>query len=605
MSGTMRPRIRAISGPHEGQERLLNESDLNIGRGPRSHVRLDDPLVSPKHCGLCFEDDRCLLWDCGSLQGTFVNEFSYPAKVLVHGDHFRVGRSIFVYLLDDEVDEGLLKLTPTERSWSCGDYTPDRAGSYEAAKGSALAALLGWNASLNAIRTADGIQARALETILQIMPAEGAAILLAGDDENQFVSSTHRSKGQANGAPFPLDESVAKKVLRESVPDYSDKAICCPMTAFDTKVGVIFAAMEKAGPEWFNKSHINLLESIAGSTAVALEHVRYVSWLEGENRRLNGLLYAEHDMIGESERMKEVYRFIARVGPGERPVLISGASGTGKELVAYAIHRNSPRSKKRFFAINCGAFSESLLQSELFGYERGAFTGAVERRKGLFEEADGCTIFLDEVGELPLNMQVELLRVFQEGEVKRLGGNAAVKVNVRIIAATNRNLREEVKNGRFREDLFYRLNVLPVQMPSLAERREDIPQLAAHFVRKYRHIRCAPYPEVSGISPEAHRLLAAYGWPGNVRELEHAIEWAISMGESMYILPQDLPKEIRASSDPAAATDGTLYEREFEAFQKSLFARMLRETGGNRAEAARRLGWHQNSFRRRCGELGL
>src|SRR5437879_9097281 len=193
-------------------------------------------------------------------------------------------------------------------------------------------------------------------------------------------------------------------------------------------------------------------------------------------------------------------------------------------------------------------------------------------------------------------MQADLLRVIQEGEIKRLGGKAVIKVNVRIIAATNRNLREEVQKGRFREDLFYRLNVLPLEIPTLAERREDIPQLAAHFIKKYRHIRCAPYAEVSGISPEAHQLVAAYSLPGNVRELENAIEWAISMGATAYILPEDLPKEIRPRSDSEGPGEGTVYQREFGAFQKSLFERIVRETGGNQADAARRLGWHQTPF---------
>jgi pSer/pThr/pTyr-binding forkhead associated (FHA) protein len=187
MSGAMRPRIVAISGPLERQEFLLGKSDLNIGRGKRNDICLDDPLVSLKHCGICFDDDRCILWDCGSLHGTFINEFSLPVKALLHGDHIRVGRSIFVYLLADEIDEGLLKLTPTERSWSYGYHIPDRAGSYEATKGSALAALLQLNASLHAIRSADEIQARALESIFQVIPAERAAILLAGHDQNQFV----------------------------------------------------------------------------------------------------------------------------------------------------------------------------------------------------------------------------------------------------------------------------------------------------------------------------------------------------------------------------------------------------------------------------------
>jgi DNA-binding NtrC family response regulator len=435
------------------------------------------------------------------------------------------------------------------------------------------------------------------------MPVERAAVLLAGHDEEHFISSTHRSAGSVNG--FPVDEAVASKVLQQGIPHCQDKEVCCPMAAFDTKVGVIYMAMAKSGSEWFTSNHLRLLESVAGSTAVALEHARYVAWLEGENRRLNEFLYAEHDMIGESEVMKEIYRIIRRVGPGERPVLITGPSGTGKELVAYAIHRNSPRAGKRYFPVNCGAFSESLLQSELFGHEKGAFTGATALRKGLFEEADGCTIFLDEIGELPLNMQADLLRVLQDGEVKRLGGTAVIKVNVRIIAATNKNLREEVRKGRFREDLFYRLNVFPIQMPSLAERREDIPLLAAHFIRKYRHLRCAPYPEVLGIGREAHQLLSAYSWPGNVRELENAIEWAISMGGTPYILAEDLPKEVQPPSDSNNSDEDTWYQREFVAFQKSLFARAVRECGGNQSEAARRLGLHPTTFRRRCGEIGV
>ena len=601
----MNPRILAISGPLQGSEFFIAEDDLKIGRGAGNHVSLNDPLVSLKHCNLSWQGDRSLLCDRGSEHGTFVNEFSFPAKILVHGDHIRVGRSVFVYLLEDEVDEELVSLTDFERSWCYDNHPPDRAGSYEATKATTLAAFLRMNASLNEIRSTDEIQTRILDLIFQVIPAERAVILLTGHDQDHFLSSTRRSVGVRNGEPFPFDEKVALRVLREGVSDCRDKAICCPMRTFETKVGVIYAAMSETGVEWFTSTHLRLLESIASSAAVALEHVRYVVWLEGENRRLNELLYAEHGMIGQSERMKEVYRFISRVGPGERPVLIVGASGTGKELVAYAIHRNSPRSHKRFIPVNCGALSESLLQSELFGHERGAFTGAVTLRKGLFEEADGGTVFLDEIGELPLNMQADLLRTIQEGEIKRLGGSAVIKVNVRIIAATNRNLREEVKKGRFRQDLFYRLNVLPLEMPTLAERREDIPQLAAHFIRKYRQIRCAPYPDVSGISPEAHQLLTAYDWPGNVRELENAIEYAISMGATAYILPEDLPKEIRATSNSDDPGDGTLYQREFAGFQKSLFERLIRETGGNQAEAARRLGWHPNSFRRRCGELGL
>jgi transcriptional regulator with GAF, ATPase, and Fis domain len=600
----MNPRLRAISGPLKGQEFPISAAGINIGRGARNHVRVDDPLVSNKHCSLWFDYDRCGIQDCGSEHGTFVNEFSFPGQFIKHGDHIRVGRTIFVYLFDTEATEALLKLSENERGWVYGHHHPDHAGTYEPAKGTALAAMVRFNASINSIRTADGIQERTLECIFEVIPANRAAILLAGHDQNRFVSGTYRNAAAHNGEPFPVDETLLIRVLREGVSDYKDKAVCCPLTTFDTKVGVLYAEMEESGAEWFTAGHIGLIESIASSTAVALEHARYVTWLETENRRLNELLNTEHGMIGDSERMKDVYRFISRAGPNERPVLILGPSGTGKELAAYAIYRNSPRKHERFIPVNCAAFSESLLQSELFGHERGAFTGAAAQRKGLFEEADGCTLFLDEIGELPLNMQPDLLRVIQQGEVKRLGSNEVIKVDVRIIAATNRNLREEVKNGRFREDLFYRLNVFPLQLPALAERPEDIPTLAAHFIRKYRHLRQAPYPEVLGISPEAHSLLAVYGWPGNVRELENAIEWAISMGSTAYILPEDLPEDIRRRPD-SPNSGASLYTREFEAFQKSLFERVIRESGRNRAEAARRLAWHPNSFRRRCNELGI
>jgi transcriptional regulator with GAF, ATPase, and Fis domain len=228
-------------------------------------------------------------------------------------------------------------------------------------------------------------------------------------------------------------------------------------------------------------------------------------------------------MIGHSEKMKEAHRFIDKAGPSDRTVLIHGASGTGKEQVAHAIHRNSPRSGKPFLAVNCAALTDTLLESELFGHEKGTFTGAVSQRKGLFELADGGTIFLDEIGELPMAMQPALLRVLQDGEFKRLGGSRSMHVNVRVIAATNRNLEQAIREGRFRQDLFFRLNVLEIEMPSLCERSEDIPLLAAYFIKKYGYIRTdSGMAPVLGITPEAHHLLATYAWPGNIRELEHA-----------------------------------------------------------------------------------
>jgi transcriptional regulator with GAF, ATPase, and Fis domain len=361
--------------------------------------------------------------------------------------------------------------------------------------------------------------------------------------------------------------------------------------------------MPEEGYQYFLAGHMQLLASIAGLTAVALEHARYVEWLERENQQLKEIINTEHGMVGRSQKQQDIDAFVNRAGPSDRSVLISGETGAGKELVARAIHRNSLRASKEFVAVNCGAFPESLLESELFGHERGAFTGAIAQRRGLFELADGGTVFLDEIGEMPMAMQPALLRVLQEGEFKRLGGNSLVKVDVRVIAATNRNLENAVKEGRFRADLFFRLNVLPIEMPRLSERREDIPLLAAYFIKKHRDARSRPYPIVLGITPEAYQLLITYNWPGNIRELENVIERAIALGASSYIVPDDLPKELRLETSGMAGSD--LYEKELATFRKALFERVLAETHGNRQEAARRLGFHATHFARLCHDLNV
>jgi len=358
--------------------------------------------------------------------------------------------------------------------------------------------------------------------------------------------------------------------------------------------------MAAAGVEWFTASHINLLASIAAPTAVALELARYVGWLEGENRRLTEAINVEHDMIGRSEKMQEIYRKIGRVGPSKTTVLITGESGTGKELVAQAMHRNSPRAGKGLYAVNCGAFTEELLGSELFGHERGAFTSAHSLRKGLFEIADGGTIFLDEIGECSKKMQEKLLRVLQEGEFKREGGNAVLKTDVRVVAATNVDLQKAIKEGRFRDDLFYRLNLVQIHMPCLAERRQDIPLLAAHFIKKHGYIRTGPYPPVQGITPEAHRLMASYDWPGNVRELENVIQVAITLGSSLYIGKDDLPKEVTGKSTEPGEFD---FEKEMLACKKALYEKALLIANGDRKVEARIIGVHPTHLALVCKQL--
>jgi Nif-specific regulatory protein len=274
-------------------------------------------------------------------------------------------------------------------------------------------------------------------------------------------------------------------------------------------------------------------------------------------------------------------------------VLIIGESGTGKELVASAIHRNSPRTARPFIAINCAALTETLLESELFGHEKGAFTGAVAQKRGKFEEANGGTIFLDEIGELAQGMQAKLLRVLQERTVTRVGGNHDLRVDVRVIAATNRDLAEMVRAGRFREDLYFRLNVIALRTPALRDRREDIPALAAHFIQK--HSRSAAR-RVSDISARTLRILARYEWPGNVRELENVIERALVLGSSETLVPDDLPDTLLESG--AGSDSPTNFHELVNEAKRNIVVSALQKTQGNYSEAARQLGIHPNNLHR-------
>jgi transcriptional regulator with GAF, ATPase, and Fis domain len=334
---------------------------------------------------------------------------------------------------------------------------------------------------------------------------------------------------------------------------------------------------------------------------VALDNARRLQWLELDNTRLNAEVNLEHNMVGEGSRMKEVYQFIARVAPKDSTVLIEGESGTGKELAARAIYRNSPRAAKPFVAINCSAIPEGLLESELFGYEKGAFTDAVTQKKGRLEIANGGVVFLDEIGELAPALQVKLLRVLQEREFERIGGTRSITVDIRLIAASNRNLAGAVKMGLFRADLFYRLNVMSLVMPPLRDRREDIPGLANYFVTKYgKHFRM----KGKAISPEAMACLVNCDWPGNVRELENAMERALVLSIADSIQPEDLSESVLEKDLPPEAIPAK-YHAAMKETKKQLILRAVQEAKGSYKEAAHLLGVHPNYLHRLIRNLEL
>jgi len=331
--------------------------------------------------------------------------------------------------------------------------------------------------------------------------------------------------------------------------------------------------------------------------------------LSRENRRLRSELAADRGLesfVGASPTVQEMMRQVRKVAPTKATVLVTGESGTGKELVARAIHELSPRSAMPFVAVNCGAIPAELIESELFGHVRGAFTDASRDKKGLAAEADGGTLFLDEIGELPLNLQVKLLRFLEDEQVRRVGDTRSEKVDVRVVAATARDLVRATKEGLFREDLFYRLNVVNLRLPSLRERPEDVPALVEHFLAKHRRLR--PEAPLRGVSPEALEVLLAHRWPGNVRELEHAIERAVVLADGPMIQETDLPDDVRAGPGPApvARTSADLsVKRAFRALEQQLIRDALDRTGGNRTRAAELLDLSYRALLYKIKEYGI
>ncbi len=339
---------------------------------------------------------------------------------------------------------------------------------------------------------------------------------------------------------------------------------------------------------------------------LAVRRVLKTRRLENENRRLREAVGDEDRfgrLIGGTPVMKRLYRTIEKVAATDATVLITGESGTGKEIVARTLHRSSPRGDRAFVAVNCAAIPESLIESELFGHEKGTFTGAHRRREGKFEEADGGTLFLDEIASMPLPLQGILLRVLQERRFTRLGGSGEIKADVRVVAASNRDLPQLVKGGQFREDLYYRLNVVAVDLPPLRDRRDDVPLLARAFLEQasIRHGR-----DVGSIPPAIVRLLMDHGWPGNVRELANAVERLVLLAEDEGLCVEDLPAPIRGSVAPAAAPVRLPAEGlAWDAMEESLLRQALERSSGNRAAAARLLGLSYKTFLYRLEKYGL
>jgi Nif-specific regulatory protein len=560
-----------------------------------------------------------VLTDLESLNGTFVNDVPVKSRLLEHGDRVRIGDSQFVFLIHEgEATSKSSEVTLDEKHVISSSTVQIRFDDAIYQMTRDLSALMKISTTINSIRGLDNLLERLLDLLFEVAPAERGAILLT--DESSFETSLVFGLDRVYGKEEPVNVSrtIVQQVLRDGVALLANDApsetalvsdsliaarthsvMCVPLILFDRKLGVLYLDSTLTRDQ-FNRDHLQLVTAIAGIAAVAIENARQFEWLETENERLLAAVNIEHNMIGESAPMQRVYHFISKVAPTDATVLISGESGTGKELAARAMHRNSKRAQKPFMAVNCAALNESLLESELFGHEKGSFTGAFAQKKGRLEVADGGTVFLDEIGELTPSLQVKLLRVLQEREFERVGGTVTISVDLRVIAATNKNLEEAIEVGQFRQDLYYRLNVVSLEMPALRERREDIMLLANYFADKYGQ-RCNR--KLKGFSTEARNYLTAYDWPGNVRELENTIERAIVLGTTEWILPEDLPESLLEMKVTNGST--TTYHAAVVQNKKQIIVNALAEAKKNHVEAARLLGIHPNYLQRLIRNLNL
>ena len=490
--------------------------------------------------------------------------------------------------------------------------------------------------SLNVIATTisrslelEKVLADTLRTVLDLMDLKAGWIFLREGETNKLILTSHLGLSPEfvrEETERPLGNCICSHVMRRKKPLIAENILKCsrlsrsvveeqglachasvPLISKDRVVGVMNVASENFRP--FSEEDLGLLTGIGHQVGVAIENARLFedtrkksSELKEAYERLKSLYeelkrerkktktlkkaleerFGLENIVGKNHKMQAIYDLIEDISQSDSTVLIQGESGTGKELIARAIHVLSPRKERPFVVANCSAYAQTLLESELFGHEKGAFTGAIRRKKGRFELADGGSIFLDEIGEIPPTTQLVLLRVLQEKKFERVGGEDTIKVDVRVIAATNRNLAQDMMSGRFREDLYYRLNVIPVMVPPLRERKDDIPLLVKHFLEVYS---TASSKAIRGFSEEVMQIFLDYDWPGNVRELQNVVEHAVILAKGEMIRQIDLPHSLKETFPRTYADISSLKDTE-----KNLILKVLNETDGNKYQAAKRLG---------------
>jgi Nif-specific regulatory protein len=617
-------RIIAVSGPSRGAEFPLQAQRISVGRDRSNTICLEHLSVSRNHCVLRSNEERWILTDLDSRNGTFVNGVPVRERVLEHGDQLQIGDCVFLFIAQGKHTSGdtpstlpqedrpnsTVVLLPSESRYVHPEMLTAAllADPYAHAAGIArdLNTLLAFSMSIQSCSGVSTICHHLLKAAWELTQAPQAAVWLSngGDGAASFGWQAHSGPVAASAALLKVVATVAeqKATLVSQLPSLPGRStVTAPILCMERIVGVLAVECNSGHAAAVSENHLQMLSAIASIAGPVLDHALQMQILESENARLRSGLAMEHGMVGESAKMLAVFQLIARVSPTDSTVLVRGESGTGKELVARAIHAGSPRAGKPFVAVNCATLSESLLESELFGHERGAFTGAIAQKKGKLELAEHGTLFLDEVCEMAPLLQAKLLRVLQEREFERVGGTRPIRADIRLIAATNRNMEEAVESGALRRDLYYRLNVIPIWLPPLRERPEDITLLASYFISRYA---AKTGRKVTGLSPEARAYLQHYAWPGNVRELENAMERAVVLGSAEMVTPEDLPEALlEGPAPPGVPLSG--YHEALAQMKKQLILSSIEKAGGSHVEAAKLLGLHPNYLSRLIRNLDL
>lgn len=593
----------------------VEEGCLRIGRSSDNTIVLQDSLVSRHHAELEFDGTNATIRDVGGKNPIRINgEEVSDGHTLVFGDRIAIGRTQLIFAGVATPESGLLRVLPDPEARfepGAGSISLDAATVHFGKpaftdSGSAekvyerLSQLYGLSERLLSAADEEEVYDVVLATATEETGAERGffGLVPEGEEFDPYALSIARFWDPESGKEahtFEMSESILQHIQRErcsvlvrdvanvtdlgaSVLDLNIRSFACvPITHRESLLGILYVDA-RGNNEQLERSDLEFVSAIGRMAGMSLANLRIYRRLQNENEKLRSLVGGGEELIGTSDSMKTALQLVEKVAPSDTSILVTGENGTGKELIARAIHKHSPRNEQPFVAVNCAAIPPQLVESELFGHEKGAFTGAYQTSEGKFDLANAGTLFLDEIGEMPLDMQVKILRALQERRFYRVGGQKEVSVDIRVISATNRELKQSIEDGAFREDLYFRLAVVTIEVPPLRERGDDALEIAAHFLD-------------NGDSPikltkAAEECLMGYHWPGNVRELRNALEQGVILGDGKKITPSDLPPHIRKKGR------GKMVFRlkPIAEIEKQYIFRVLEETEGNKAKAASILG---------------